>query len=485
MLRLGGVNAGRLIGALVIMVGLDYLIAMVEELATVPFDIIARPGIWPIDILLPLLLGPPLCYAGGILPSRRPSRRRIATIVLVLAAIEDLLAALYLARFNLAIGAVRILFLIVFLAALAQLFAARGRRDVVLAHEASAGAPPHEEPAVAVASAIADEADWHGALERSLAETGAQQPARRRAWPLVILLIVLLAGWLGFVEVANNVSADAPFGVQALLVTALSLLGVVTLGTFFAQMRRLIRQRRARSAEQELHKRSTRRPVFYLRSFSLDAEIGQPTPLDLILNVAIANREEACTTILRECGPVIAIGRPGEKLPALGAARFYVSHELWQQKVADVVSVAQLVVWATGVTAGLRWEIGHLLNSVPPEKLILWAHPQLLDLDQDEKEAEWRRFRTNLGPLFPKPFPERLGATRFFYFNEGFEPAPSPPGSQEKALVEMLKAKAVPPFDPNGFKRRTLRNRLKLAAAIGFMVVCLGFIAFAILSSGS
>ena len=65
----------------------------------------------------------------------------------------------------------------------------------------------------------------------------------------------------------------------------------------------------------------------------------------------------------------------------MGAARFYVDHSLWQEKVADVATVAQAVVWASGTTVGLQWEITHLVRSLPPEKLILWAHPWLLDLE--------------------------------------------------------------------------------------------------------
>jgi hypothetical protein len=31
-------------------------------------------------------------------------------------------------------------------------------------------------------------------------------------------------------------------------------------------------------------------------------------------------------------------------------------------------------IWTTGHTEGLRWEIKHLLESVPPQKLFLWLH---------------------------------------------------------------------------------------------------------------
>ena len=100
-----------------------------------------------------------------------------------------------------------------------------------------------------------------------------------------------------------------------------------------------------------------------------------------------------------------------------------------------------------GTTLGLQWEITHLLRSLPPEKLVLWAHPHLLDLDEDEREAEWSRFVDGLGILFPRPLPKPLGATRFFAFSPDFEPIAfgerrgSPTSAQSRALRALLQAK--------------------------------------------
>ena len=119
---------------------------------------------------------------------------------------------------------------------------------------------------------------------------------------------------------------------------------------------------------------------------------------------------------------MIAIGKPGERFPELGAARFYVTNEQWQQKIADAAAAARYVVLTTGITEGLRWEIGHLVRNLPPEKLILWAHPQLLNLPRREREREWTLFRDSLGTLFRKPLPETLGTTHFFRFDASGEP---------------------------------------------------------------
>ncbi len=187
-------------------------------------------------------------------------------------------------------------------------------------------------------------------------------------------------------------------------------------------------QLKARSAEEELARAGAKRPVFYLRSFNLDERLDKPSLFERLMgSIPLANSEQVLTRQLRKIGPVIAIGRPGEKLPALGAARFYVSEDLWHQKVGDVVKVSQLVLWATGITPGLRWEIGHLIENLPPEKLVLWAHPHLLKMTATEREEEWTKFLAALGDIFPKPLPATLGDARFICFAADWQPIPIAP----------------------------------------------------------
>ena len=79
----------------------------------------------------------------------------------------------------------------------------------------------------------------------------------------------------------------------------------------------------------ELIKNDPRAPVFYLRSFDDDAVpdyTGSMTPLGARRTV-----EMQLAKVFMSVGPVISIGRPGERLPELGTNRFYVSDDDWQQ----------------------------------------------------------------------------------------------------------------------------------------------------------
>jgi hypothetical protein len=83
---------------------------------------------------------------------------------------------------------------------------------------------------------------------------------------------------------------------------------------------------------------------------------------------------------------------------------------------------------------------------LPPEKLILWAHPPLLGLWGPAAEAEWTRFLRTLGPIFPVPLPAQLGNTRFFSFTSRWEPVPVAGGGddpQRAALQAVLAAKGL------------------------------------------
>ncbi|HEX4297733.1 MAG TPA: hypothetical protein VHZ56_06900 [Devosia sp.] len=204
--------------------------------------------------------------------------------------------------------------------------------------------------------------------------------------------------------------------------TALGLLVANPLARYFG---RQIAASRSRTAEQQLAAAGGRPPVLYLRSFALDEAVARPTWWEIFLGGrGIASAEAILVSQLQRLGPIVAIGRPGEKMTSLGAARFYATDATWQDKVALCAAASQLVVWTTGTSPGLAWEADYLVARVPHHKVAVWAHPHLLRVGQREREAEWTVFRDTLGTRFPKPFPERLGRTRFFLLAPDGTPVP-------------------------------------------------------------
>jgi len=282
-----------------------------------------------------------------------------------------------------------------------------------------------ERPTALVDATIRDDAMWHLRLTASLRSTDIQRAPKYNVLrifgtlvgSIALAITSIILGWSKVFTFTGYHS-----GLQQITQVGTMIFSVCIVGRGQSLLRRYLRQLRARNAEAEIESDPRRRPIFYLRSFSLELW-DRPTVGELLFGPS-PTYEEELVNVLRRSGPVIAIGRPDERLPRLGAARFYVSDDLWKQKVADVASVSQLVVWTTGVTEGLRWEIGHLLRSIPRKNLLLWAHPHLLGVSAARREAEWSRFRATLGDVFPKPLPEQLGEIRFIWFHADGEPCP-------------------------------------------------------------
>jgi hypothetical protein len=113
-----------------------------------------------------------------------------------------------------------------------------------------------------------------------------------------------------------------------------------------------------------------RRPVLYLRSFGVDDQVQVPTRGGWARLMALSNYaasvspEQELTFMLERIGPVVAIGRPGERLPELGAARLYVGDDDWRRVVGEFMDNAALVVIRAGETANLWWETEEALAPV-------------------------------------------------------------------------------------------------------------------------
>ena len=153
------------------------------------------------------------------------------------------------------------------------------------------------------------------------------------------------------------------------------------------------------SAEQLLAT-DPRPPVVYLRSFEADSEIVvRPhgfwnRAMTVIFDyMMMFSTEQELAEVLNRVGPVIAIGRPGEPLPELGAARLYVSDADWKAKVTDMIARSRLVVIRTGSTPNLQWEIEQTMARVPRRQILF------VSLGDAKKTA-----------FFDQYFAERFGA---------------------------------------------------------------------------
>ncbi|MFE6050725.1 transferase [Kitasatospora sp. NPDC056446] len=189
----------------------------------------------------------------------------------------------------------------------------------------------------------------------------------RRPWQRALRVVnsfglVLLGGGFYAVDASERDGHKMSLEMQSLLL-------LVGLGALLAGLL-IVRRTRpyaARPAARELLL-DGRRPVLYLRSFGDDESAAE---VDDGADINLHTREEQLAAALGAIGPVIAVGRPGERLPHLGAARFYLPLDDWQPTVLRLMELSQAVVLRLGQGDGLWWEVERARSTQPAGKLIL------------------------------------------------------------------------------------------------------------------
>ncbi|MCP2244095.1 hypothetical protein LX86_002825 [Lentzea aerocolonigenes] len=178
--------------------------------------------------------------------------------------------------------------------------------------------------------------------------------------------VLMVAGFLGVVAVTR--AQEIPWGVRGIMLVG----GLISLVIAYYLLR-YSRPRSTPSAAAVLQS-DWRRPVLYLRGFDDDPHAAVVDDLPGALPqglLSIHSREEQLVGALGAFGPVVAVGRPGEPLPHLGAARFYLPGDDWQTGVRTLMDMSQLIVLRLGEGEGLWWEVEQARTTQPPSKLVL------------------------------------------------------------------------------------------------------------------
>ena len=163
--------------------------------------------------------------------------------------------------------------------------------------------------------------------------------------------------------------------------------------------------------------------VLYLRSFREDDSAVKATFIGV-------NREGYLANVLREVGPVVAVGRPGEVLlPVYRAQRIYFRGEEWHEKVLELIKSARLIVLAADITDGLLWEIAQVVTHGQAEKVIVappygraWFGPIEGYNYRNARAKVYERFRTITEGIFPAPLPQSIPHLSYLAFELDWRP---------------------------------------------------------------
>jgi hypothetical protein len=282
-------------------------------------------------------------------------------------------------------------------------------------------------------------ADWREQILRALSSEGVTEPPYVPIRRLVLANLAKILGWvsLGFLPffVTVSLASSIPEKVFTFLFFS-SLIALPLIFVKFSLSRLRVLARRSRvefGGRNPTHAVMTARypPIFYLRPFSFD-DVAAVIPL----KYWVAPTPEMTLILrLRQYAPVLAIGKPTEGDAALGALRFHVTDARWEAVVKAIVPCCQLVIWVTGNTRGLNWEIEHLVSCLPPHRLLLWPHVNVeiankahidWETTAQQRNAEWQQFVDAHIDVFPKPLPRDVGKTRFVAFDADWTPVQIP-----------------------------------------------------------
>jgi hypothetical protein len=143
--------------------------------------------------------------------------------------------------------------------------------------------------------------------------------------------------------------------------------------------------------------------------------------------------ERLAKTLGRCLGPVIAIGRPGEALPELGAYRLYISDQHWKKQLLQMLEQSQLVVMRLGASGGVLWEMKQSIDHLTPSKIVLYSEPP-----------------QTIPAIFLGLMPEKaqqIPPARFVYFDDDWSPHCA------ESIEEFLRARDA--FCPTWYMRGT------------------------------
>jgi len=271
-----------------------------------------------------------------------------------------------------------------------------------------------------------------------------QHRLRTGKWLVVggisLMIVGLFAPTFGvYMPVDFDPGSTAP--VDPFVFLAFTIPGLI--GFFFgAKLIGWGRRMRALPAVERLQEDS-RLPVLFLRSFE-DDDLVDPTPRMIPMGDFFPRRyEESLCGTLERVGPMITIGRPGNRLSMLGGARLFVPDHAWRQAVEHLRRHSAAVVLMIGRTEGLWWEVTSSIPAVSQDRLLfffpyveesvrrrsVWQRvfyykpaqmpfaKKAFERMEQERQARYLMFRERVQPLLSAQLPETLGNSQFIDFD--------------------------------------------------------------------
>ena len=153
--------------------------------------------------------------------------------------------------------------------------------------------------------------------------------------------------------------------------------------------------------------------------FTLIARAHPVRILRMVTGYGTGSSEESLARFFESYGPLIAIGKPGERLASPGASRMYVNDASWQEAILREMERAQAVIMQPAASEGVRWELGEIRQHVAPCKLLLCLVSYLNN--PEDYEELCRAAAETLSVDLPRSVPY-MKRPSFIYFDNDWTP---------------------------------------------------------------
>jgi hypothetical protein len=193
-------------------------------------------------------------------------------------------------------------------------------------------------------------------------------PLRGRWRPLGVFagassIALALIGWMGLLSAFGAEVQDVPNALRDLLGTnAFGPLAAAGTATILLGRLPLSVARRTALARADS---SSTYEILFLRSFQDDGLTMRVRgdSRGIVDRLTLKHRhgyEHLLVASARHLGPVVAVGRPGERIPPIGAFRRYFANDEWQSAVERLLRRAKFVIVSVGDTPSVGWEISKI-----------------------------------------------------------------------------------------------------------------------------
>jgi hypothetical protein len=130
------------------------------------------------------------------------------------------------------------------------------------------------------------------------------------------------------------------------------------------RLSKMVERAAMKFATVETQAQDAQSPIVYLRAFKDDSGLSSLDGLHTV-------EERIVLALMSAKKRVVALGKPGEKLPPIGAERFYVDDDVWQSTISNWIDNCHAVVMIASVTDATGWEIEEVFRANRQDRFLI------------------------------------------------------------------------------------------------------------------